>query len=79
MKVHIGLPRSVYLSIKISDIFILQFARNLMMKSKRNQRWLEYLAGKREWNTVYLANGPPGVYLDPCPNPRDKIMFDPPA
>lgn len=56
-----------------------QFARNLMMKSKRNQRWLEYLAGKREWNTVYLANGPPGVYLDPCPNPRDKIMFDPPA
>jgi len=48
------------------------------MRAKRNERWFEYMAGKRDYSTVYLDRSklPPGVYLDPCPSSRDRVASE---
>lgn len=42
------------------------------MMSQRRIRYREYLAGKRDWDSVYIQPPPIGVYWDPCPNPLDN-------
>ena len=48
------------------------------MRAKRRERWLEYMSGKRDYSTVFqpIQDMPTGVYMDPCPNPRDSNMRD---
>ena len=55
-----------------------QRLRALAMRAKRRERWLEYMSGKRDYSTVFqpIEDMPTGVYMDPCPNPRDAFMRD---
>ena len=53
----------------------LQNMRAMAMKSKRRERYREYLAGLRDYDTVYIKNEHPGVWQDPAPNPKDKFGF----
>ncbi len=50
------------------------------MREKRQARYREYLAGKRDWDSVYIRQEMPGAWKDPGPNPRDqfgtKFNFD---
>ena len=45
------------------------------MMSKRRERYREYLAGLRDYDTVYIENKYPGAWRDPAPNPKDKMGF----
>lgn len=53
-----------------------QLLRAMAMHAKRNVRWREYMAGKREWDSVYIAPAPDGVWKDPFPNPKDKTSME---
>lgn len=52
--------------------------RAVTMRAHRHQRFWEYVAGKRDWSSVYLEKPAPGVYLDPCVAPRDRVHNDAP-
>jgi len=56
----------------------IQRLRALAVRAKRRERWLEYMSGKRDYSTVFqpIEDMPTGVYMDPCPNPRDAFMRD---
>ena len=54
-------------------LFFLQKLRTIAMQAKRGERYREYLAGKREWDTVYIKPEVPGAWRDPGPNPRDQF------
>ena len=62
------------------QIAYLQKLRSIAMREKRQARYREYLAGKRDWDTVYIRQEMPGAWKDPGPNPRDqfgtKFNFD---
>jgi len=59
-----------------SFLEIFQLLRAMAMHAKRNVRWREYMAGKREWDSVYIAPAPDGVWKDPFPNPKDKTSME---
>lgn len=46
------------------------------MEQKRKQRYREYLAGKRDYDSVYIPICKKGVYADPAPSPKDKTGMD---
>ena len=46
------------------------------MLAKRRERWREAMAGKRDWESVYIPIGPDGVWKDPFPSPKDKCHIE---
>jgi hypothetical protein len=46
------------------------------MMRTRNGRYYEWLAGKRDYDTVYIPMNKPGVYRDPCASPKDLMGED---
>jgi len=50
-----------------------QYLRSMAMMSKRRMRYREYLAGKRDYDTVFIPLPPDGIYKDPAPAPKDKF------
>ena len=57
----------------IYNVFF-QFLRSIAMVAKRNMRWREYMAGKRDYDSVFLPLPPAGIWRDPAPNPKDKFQ-----
>jgi len=53
-----------------------QFLRSMAMLAKRRVRWREAMAGKRDWESVYIPIGPDGVWKDPFPSPKDKCHIE---
>ncbi len=43
------------------------------MRRERNKRWLEWLYGKREWDTVYIDLPKPHAFNQPYINYRYAI------
>merc|ERR1712227_1134242 len=50
-----------------------QNLRTIAMMEMRQKRYREYLAGKRDWDTVYIRQEMPGAWKDPGPNPSDSF------
>ena len=60
-----------------TDLSYFQRMRAAAIFAKRQERYREYLAGMRDYDSVYIKNEKPGVWLDPGPSPKDQFGFKP--